>query len=106
MVTLFQEADGSVLHTLTLLPESDSDITNYTCIAHNSLGQGRATVALSGLPSSPVISSGELSASLTSYELVWHTGSIEDIIKYNVLYRKLPVFFNIFLVVSLSLKIN
>ena len=53
--------------------------------------QGWATALLSGLPGAPVISSGELSASLTSYQLAWHTTSITDIAEYNILYRKLPV---------------
>jgi len=82
--------DGSSLYVLTLLPETLEAITNYTCVAQNSLGQGRDTVQLSGLPSAPVISSGELSVSLTSYELVWHTHSILQILAYNILYRKLP----------------
>ena len=37
-----------MLHTLTYLPESQDEITNYTCVAQNSLGQGRASVSLTG----------------------------------------------------------
>ena len=45
---LFQLEDGSSLYVLTLLPETLEAITNYTCVAQNSLGQGRDTVQLSG----------------------------------------------------------
>ena len=48
-------------------------------------------VIIQGLPSPPLVSSGELSASLTSYLLSWHTHSFTDIAAYNILYRKLPV---------------
>ena len=43
------------------------------------------------LPSPPVISSAELSASQSSYELVWSTESVPAIDQYTVLYRRLPV---------------
>ena len=46
---------------------------------------------LAGLPSPPLVSSGELSASRSSYLLAWRTDSFTDILQYNVLYRKLPV---------------
>ena len=38
-----------------------------------------------------MISSAELSASQSSYELVWSTESVPAIDQYTVLYRRLPV---------------
>ena len=67
--------------------------------------QGWATALLSGLPGAPVISSGELSASLTSYQLAWHTTSITDIAEYNILYRKLPVCLNTILALLLCFSL-
>ena len=52
---------------LTVLPEEQEQVTDYSCRAENSLGSSRATVLLSGLPAPPVISSGELSARQTRY---------------------------------------
>ena len=46
---------------------------------------------VAGLPSSPLVSSGELSSSRDSYLLAWHTTSFTDILQYQVLYRRLPV---------------
>ena len=62
---------------------------------------------VAGLPSSPLVSSGELSSSRDSYLLAWHTTSFTDILQYQVLYRRLPVsFFSNFLllVILWSLK--
>jgi len=82
--------DGSLRYSLSLVPQVEEDITNYTCVARNKIGEGRAAILLTGLPSPPIVSSGELSASLTSYLLSWHTHSFTDIAKYNILYRKYP----------------
>ena len=75
-------------------------------MARNKIGERKATILLTGilqsldfyksllfqgLPSAPIVLSGELSASLTSYILSWHTHSFTDIAKYNILYRKYPV---------------
>ena len=46
---------------------------------------------VTGLPSPPLVSSGELSSSRDSYLLAWHTTSFTDILQYQVLYRRLPV---------------
>lgn len=90
--TQFQQmaVDGSLRYSLSLVPQIQIDITNYTCLARNKIGEGKATILLTGLPSPPLVSSGELSASLTSYLLSWHTHSFTDIAAYNILYRKLP----------------
>ena len=36
------------MHSLALVPDTAAQLTNYTCTAQNSLGQGRATLQLSG----------------------------------------------------------
>ena len=43
-----QASDGSSVFSLTILPELEHHITNYTCKAQNTLGQNRATVLLTG----------------------------------------------------------
>ena len=63
----FQTEEGASVFRLTVLPEEQEQVTDYSCRAENSLGSSRATVLLSGLPAPPVISSGELSARQTRY---------------------------------------
>ena len=46
--TPLQASDGAGIFSLTLLPELESHITNYTCKAQNTFGQNRATVSLTG----------------------------------------------------------
>ena len=43
-----QEADGAAVFRLELTPRSQSEITNYSCRATNSLGHSSATVQLTG----------------------------------------------------------
>lgn len=91
--TLYQQmtVSGAVRHSLSLVPQQKEDITNFSCLASNKMGKGGANVLLTGLPSPPLVSSGELSASRSSYLLAWRTDSFTDILQYNVLYRKLPM---------------
>lgn len=88
--TMAETMMGALRHSISLVPQQPEDITNFTCIARNKMGSGKASILLTGLPSSPLVSSGELSSSRDSYLLAWHTTSFTDILQYQVLYRRLP----------------
>ena len=45
----FQTVDGSLRYSLSLVPQLERDITNYTCLARNKIGEGKATVLLTGI---------------------------------------------------------
>ena len=46
---LLQTLNGALRFSLTIVPQSESDVTNYTCVARNKIGEGKSTVYLTGI---------------------------------------------------------
>ena len=46
---LFQTVDGSLRYSLSLVPQVEEDITNYTCVARNKIGERKAIILLTGI---------------------------------------------------------
>jgi len=67
----------------------DDDFGNYSCLAENSLGRQRATVAVSGRPQPAQVTSPLVSQLRDQYSLAWTVQSFLRIEEARILYRRL-----------------
>jgi len=76
-------------HLLLLGSMDRHDFGNYSCLAENSLGRQRATVAVSGRPQPAQVTSPLVSQLRDQYSLAWTVQSFLRIEEARILYRRL-----------------
>lgn len=74
--------------TLTIRSTSTNDFDNYTCIAHNSMGQAMAKIEVVGTPSRPrILSLQNQFLNEPEYTVEWDVISNYDVANYHLKYR-------------------
>ncbi|KAL7630466.1 UNVERIFIED_CONTAM: hypothetical protein RMT77_019367 [Armadillidium vulgare] len=80
--------DGAHRHTLTISHVNEDDFGDYKCTAENEYGRAYSTLALSGLPKQPQITSSPAGGEKSSYTLTWKTETFAPITQYRIKYKK------------------